>query len=437
MGKRRNRNKNRRRKKQQVWTTFRSESIRQSFEDDTQREQYKKEQKKDLKNIADAKLDLLSRTVVVGSVLPLRVEKNKSALHRFLELNYGPVQNVGIDKKSRGKFPRGRVTFNFKRDAEKIFGGTSLVEAASEGRQEKITCPSAGYKGVIIIRPSPEYKGMLEDHLDTSTTIRVNTNNLSLGHWFPSGKDACINLPGLEDVGREKQNIWVEENPTTNMNPIVIINTEKALIELDVTYCVSSEMENLLSLIAGMTQQKRYILSFRFKDLAHPMELCRSGRELSITFALKHPPRLSSIITNLQTDWEDQIRLTEMSGIIGLGSCLGYALEVSEVETNRMVTAKAFQKLKKMGVFRCRDEFDLLHQAEVISKEKVNVNHKQKLESKIAAPPHRLGLHLRSILDAQSCIWYDMLNDKVSGRDIFELVQDGDEDLVERVSALL
>ena len=120
MGKRRNRNKNRRRKKQQVWTTFRSESIRQSFEDDTQRELYKKEQKKDLKNIAEAKLDLLSRTVVVGSVLPLRVEKNKAALRQFLEISYGPVQKVGIDKKSRGKFPRGRVTFNFKSDTEKI-----------------------------------------------------------------------------------------------------------------------------------------------------------------------------------------------------------------------------------------------------------------------------------------------------------------------------
>lgn len=426
MGKRRNRNKNRRRKKQQVWTTFRSESIRQSFEDDTQRELYKKEQKKDLKHIAEAKLDLLSRTVIVGSVLPLRVEKNKAALRQFLEISYGPVQKVGIDKKSRGKFPRGRVTFNFKSDTEKIFGGTSLLEAAAEGRQEKILCPSAGHKGLITARPSGEYKGMLEDDLNTSTAIRVNTKDLSLGHWFPSGKDACMNLPGFEDAGRDQHSIWVEENPTTGVNPIVIIDLEKALIELDVTHCVG----NLLS-IGKLT---RYILSFRFKDLAHPMELCRSGGKLSITFALKHPPRLSSIVTNLLTDWEDRTRLTEMSGIT-VGSCLGYSLGVSEVEINRMVTAKAFHKLKKMGVFNCKDELDILHQAELICKEKVNVKYKQKLETKIASTPsHRMGLHLRSILDAQSCIWYDMLNDKVSGQDIFELVRDGDDDLVERVS---
>lgn len=225
MGKRRNRN--RRRKKQEVWTQFRSESIRQTFEDETERERYKEEQKKDLKNIAESKLDLLSRTVVVGSVLPLRdknnplrAERNKTALRTFMEVHYGPVQKIGLDGKSKGKFPRGRIIFNFKSDAEKIFDGTSLMEAA--GRQVKVPCPTVGYKGSINVRPSPEYKGMMEDDLNSSNSISVNTTTLSLGHWYPRDKDACINLPGLEDVGREKISTWVEEN-TTSVNPIIVI----------------------------------------------------------------------------------------------------------------------------------------------------------------------------------------------------------------------
>mmetsp|Transcript_12958 Transcript_12958/g.31573 ORF Transcript_12958/g.31573 Transcript_12958/m.31573 type:complete len:471 (-) Transcript_12958:1390-2802(-) len=445
MGKRRNRN--RRRKKQQVWTQFRSQSIRQTFEEETDRERYKEEQKRDLNNIAKLKIDLLSRTVVVGSVLPLHDGKNKVALQNFMELHYGPVQKVGVDKKSRGKYPRGRVTFNFKRDAEKLFNGTSLMEAA--GRQVKIPCTSVGHKGrgdlekMITVRPSPEYKGMVEDDLNTNTTIRVNAKDFSLGHWFPQGKDACMNLPGLEDIGVEKTNTWVEENPTQS-SPIMIIDTEKGVIELDVTHVGGVEVYDTFATLLGI-EQKRKTISFRFKDLAHPVELCRCrdkffGREhFFIIFALKHSPRLTSIDINLQTDWEDRTRLTEISNgdscIPGLGSCLGYRLGVSEVEINRMLNAKAFKKLKKMGIFQCEDELDLLHQTEHAIVEKVKVHLRLKLDMKIASTrTHRFMLHLRSILDAQSCAWFDMLNDKAAGQDIFALARDGDYDLVERVS---
>ncbi|KAL7542670.1 hypothetical protein ACHAXR_011976, partial [Thalassiosira sp. AJA248-18] len=397
------------------------------------------------------KKDLLSRTIVVASVLPLGVEKNKDTLRRFMEHQYGPVQKVGIDKKGRGKFPRGRVTFNYKKDAEKLFGGMSLMEASKERIQVKIPCSPVGYKGSIIVRPSPEYKGMLQDDLNTSNTIQVNTNGFSLGHWFPQGTDiACgDNLPGLEAIESGQTSTWVEENPTV-LSPILSINMEQAVVELDLSHSVMGSgtgsivcSEESIALALGV--QNRIVLSFRFKDLAHPMELCRHKRSILrkerfyICFALVHPPRLSSIQTNLETEWESRTRLIDIdnggsSAVPGVGSCFGYRLEVSLVEINRMLKAKSFRKLKNMGLFRCEEELDFRQQAEVILTEQVNDRQRRKLDVKIASLPyHRHGLLLRSILDSESSSWFDMLNDKVQGQDLFELVKEGENDIVERV----
>ena len=287
MGKRRNRNRNRRCKGQQIWKQFRSDSISRAFHDETERQRYKEEQKAHLKNVAELKLDLLSRTVMVGSVLPLGQEKNKVALRNFMERQYGPVQKLGIDKKGGGKFPRGRVTFNYKTDAEHIFDGVSLTEARKNRLQVKIPCPSVGYKGSITVRPCPEYKGMVKEDLNTDSVVQVNTEDLILGHWFPHGADACVNLPpGLTDtIGMDQNGTFVEEN-TTKVNPILLIDMEKAVIELDLTRSVQRatleipSLEDLFEEVLG--SKKRIVLSFRFKDLAHPMELCRCRTGLGI-----------------------------------------------------------------------------------------------------------------------------------------------------------
>lgn len=78
MGKRRGRNR-RRKQKRRLWERFRSHSTWQTVEDEMENERYKDEQKENLKNMAELKLDLLSRTVLARNVLPLGVEENKSA----------------------------------------------------------------------------------------------------------------------------------------------------------------------------------------------------------------------------------------------------------------------------------------------------------------------------------------------------------------------
>ena len=181
-----------------------------------------------------------------------------------------------------------------------------------------------------------------------------------------------------------------------------------------------------------MASQTQTTFSFRFKDLAHPMKLCRHGGRFHIIFALKHPPRLSSRSTDTFTDWETRTRLTSIGdGSVSFGSCLGYCLQISSAEVHSLLNARLFAKLKKFGLFHCEDPRD----AELICKEKVNPNGKAKLETKLAAlSDYRFGLHIRSIIDKQSCLWFDVLNNTVEGRDIFYYVQVGEEDLVERVS---
>ena len=111
---------------------FRSHSTWQTMEDDMENERYKDEQRENLKNMAELKLDLLSRAVLMRNVLPLGVKENQIKLRNFMESQYGPIQKMPIDKKvKRKQFSRGRVTFNFKRDVEKIFGAT-LQQASKE-----------------------------------------------------------------------------------------------------------------------------------------------------------------------------------------------------------------------------------------------------------------------------------------------------------------
>ena len=164
--------------------------------------------------------------------------------------------------------------------------------------------------------------------------------------------------------------------------------------------------EDLFEEVLG--SKKRIVLSFRFKDLAHPMELCRCrtrlfSKSFHIDFALKHTTRLCTININLN--------------------------------------ARAFGKLKEMGLLSlgCEDDLNLPEQTELISTERVDGRQRQKLDKKIASLPHlRFGLLLRSILDTQSCSWFDMLNDEVEGQDLIDLVAEGvtegENDLVERVS---
>lgn len=433
MGRRRRRNRNRN-KRQNIRCNFHANSNKQAFEFDVNRELYDHEQEKHLKNIAEQKKDLLSRSVFVGSVLgSLHDKERRDALKGLLEQKYGPVQRVAV-RKGGGRHPMGLVTFNFEKDASRVFGG-SLLEAAKAREQLKVAC-KIGYKGFISIRPATDYNATMNEDDLNSDVIEVNTKSLLLGYWFPQGKDECCNFPGLEALARNAPNTWLHERSNaTKFNPIMKIDVQRAVVELDVSHCVGKNpMDSFFDLIAEVICGTRTLVSFRFKDLVHPIKLCHNRRGSHfLIFELQHPPRLTSVTINPTTGYETSTRLTTIQGLPELGSCLGYQLEIEEVEVNRLISTQAFRKLKKMGLYD--DEFDVVGHAEAVHIEQLPKK-KLELNTYIASfSSHRIGLLIRSVLDANSCAWFDMLDDKTSGgHDIHHLVRNGENDLAERVS---
>ena len=307
-----------------------------------------------------------------------------------------------------------------------------MLEASKALMQVKVPCIVVGYRGSITVRPAMVYKGMMNDDLNTTSIIEVNTIGLSLGHWFPHDKDACNNVPGLEGIARDSVNTWAQENDnTSNINPIVRIDMDRAVVELDITHCVQGAMAN--------TQT---VISFRFKDLTYPIKLCRNAKALFyrdtstyfFLFELRHPPRLISTTINPETGFESSSRLISIEQLPALGLCLGYRIGVQQVEINRMLNAKAFRKMKSMGLFQCDDDLDLIYHAEDCRFVEVGDKRLQ-LEKNIASHlSHRFGLTLRSVLDANSCAWFDVISDEVMGQDILSLVNEREDDLAERVS---
>lgn len=417
-------------------------SSMQEFDGEVDREQFDLAQEKLLQNIVEQKKDILGRTVLIGSVLgSLCVKEKRDELKRFMEQKYGPVQKVAV-RRGGGNHPMGLVTFNYKADAEKIFDGISLLNATKARARKKVPS-SVGYKGSITVQPATNYNEMMnDDDLNSTSSIQVNTSSLQLGHWFCGGKDSCCNVPGLEEfLDLDEPNTWLQEGEeVTTMNPIMNINLEEAVVELDISHCVNTVRHDPLTIILEglLGKETRTLISFRFKDITEPMKLCCYQDTYFLLFELRHPPRLTLVSID-QTGFERNERLTALDELSGLGSCLGYRLEVSRVEINRLTSTKAFRKLKKIGLFHSDDEFDLLENAEDVHMERVGKEIEIDKYISTSIPSQRMCLLVLSVLHSHSCLWFDLVKDKMKGQDMLMLVKNGEKQnihLTERVSEL-
>jgi hypothetical protein len=228
------------------------------------------------------------------------------------------------------------------------------------------------------------------------------------------------------------------------------IDMQDAVVRMDISHCRRDHHEREIpqmgaegmkldilfmvnKILSENVDETKTLISFRFKDLTLPMKLCTDGSKYFLMFELRHPPRLTSLTIDARTGFETSTRLTELSELPNLGSCLGYRIEVEEVEINRLLTAEAFKKMKKMGL--CDDEFDLIEHAEDIHMKRVIPSNAHELNKFVASfPSLRLGFLIRSIVDSKSCTWFDMLNDKMMGKGILGLVKDSESVLAEKVS---
>lgn len=425
-----------RRRKQNTRSRFHANSNLKAYDGDVNQERYNHAQEQHLKRIVEQKKDILSRTIFVGSVLgSLHDKEKKETLKKVLEVKYGPVQKVAI-RKGGGKHPMGLVTFNFQHDAVRIFGST-LMEAVKARKQVKVAC-GIGYKGAITVRPATDYNATVNEE-DASSTIQVNTKGIMLGYWFPRGRDECINFPGLEHLAHDSLSTWLCDRKTnvSSLSPIMNIDIQRAVVELDITHCMKKNPTYMFSelttnVISEIFSEGRTLISFRFKDFRHPIMLAQNNGSYFLHFELRHHPRVSTVTVNPQTGFESNERLTFLTEIPSLGSYLGYQLEVEKVEIDRLISAQVFEKLKKMGLYD--DELHVIEHAEDVHISHVP-NSKFDMNTYIASfPSQRLGLLIRSVLDANSCTWFDILNDKTrNGHDILCLVRDSDRNFAERV----
>lgn len=437
---------------------LKSRSLLLTLEHDEEHQKLKAQHKEYLKGISDMENDILSRTVTVGSVLSLHNHGNLQKLKVFMEHNYGRVERCEIHKKKSRKparYPMARVRFHNPRDAAKLFGGTPLGEVRRKGRRERILCPSVGYNGVILVQPLKFYVGLVQEDITDESVVKINTEHLSIGYWFPEGKDACFNVQGLADLCKNDPNIWYDDT-VTRVNPIVTINLQSSIVELDVSNSPSERSQiftpaSISNVLGDIFESDlddddfggRVVASFRFKDLAQPMDICKGEDDSSyIIFILKQPPRIQRTSLHMLTDWETRTRLTNINGVAddALGNCLGYKLKVTNAEIFRLVyNTQTFSKLQKFGVFQ--SDFNSLQQAEPFQIQVIPTEKRKDLESKLSKLGiSRTGLLVRSMLDHQSCCWFDLLQDSVTieddtSKDLFGLVTQGHEETVHYVSA--
>ena len=445
--KRRRRRRRRQKTNPNVFGTFESQSLIQSLDDEALRQKYREKQKEHLQAMADIRDELLSRTVTVSSVLPLQRSQNLRDLKYFMKQSFGPVEKCEVEsnihKTQVSKFPRGLVRFKLRSDAEKIFGGQSLLEASKQREQQRLPCISVGYKGHIYVRPCA-YQGVLIESSSRTRTnlVSFNTEELSFGHWFPAGQDACSNIPELTHLSTSSSN-FVEEYSAA-LSPSLSFDLESTVVEMDVThYSTNTDREqfkfwDIMAAIADLSTS-RTVVSFRFKDLTSPMTLCMCTEgNYYVVFSLKHPPKLYEVSTNPESGFENRNRLTSIRGVEGsvFGTCFGYKMKVAAAEISNLLNKSSLNRLKDFGLFR--EDLRSLQDVEQISIEKYTFGGDGRCRANLLSSlEKRLAFLLRAVLDSQSFHWFDVLNDEASGSSLLDLMVNSDSDqvLVERVSS--
>ena len=278
--------------------------------------------------IADKEKDVLSRTVFITQVRDLHVPGNLERLRSFMEQTYGPVVECKAtsfsgraNRRQRVRYPPARVQFQSKASAEGIFGGVELLRVR---QAVPINCP-VGYKnGQICVKPSELYDDMMNSALKGSVVV-VNGSLLSLGHWIAASDE----LVPIENEETEESE-WVQV--TQCAVPVIKIDIHKRVVEL---------------------HSDQQLISFRFKQLVAPMELCHEpSHGYSLVFKLKHPPKL--LETRRGEDGNELFRVTSWSNvpINEFGRCLGYKILVSDVAVRGMLLHENHDKLKKFAVIK-------------------------------------------------------------------------------------
>jgi hypothetical protein len=357
MGQRGARNRRRRKRQAAISAAQFSERNRQAYLNDIfSYEKTKRAQSEYLKRVAEIEKDILSRTVYFFQARDLKRDENLRALRSFIEGNFGSVQECVRfnDRKKNNRFPGARVRFQFKRDAEKVFGGMELLRVSATA---ELPCP-VGYKGNIRVKPCPPYPDMAKDELEGSV-IKFTASALCLGHWFPSGED--IYSTWHPEADGEDVNEWLGE-VETGIACTVSIDLTNRTVELEDSGTPSggNDLALLRHMMLSLSREK-YFATFRFKDLVKEIDICvdpENPNEYALLFSLKHSPKLeleAPVLDLLSEKSSNRVRSVSFGSVQSdaFGACHSFKLSVSKTELDRIfLNERGLERLQAFGVLR-------------------------------------------------------------------------------------
>ena len=378
---RRRPNKKRRRRQ---YARFRANTFQRHLKVAEQESEWRQQQKLHSQRIGQREEELLSRTIFVTHVIDLKRGRNLARLQQYFNSNYGDVEWCKLASYSgrsraqqRSYYPRARVRFRDKSDAEKVFGGKSLLEARSQNESAHLTC-DVGHLGYVVVLPSNPYSDMIQDLQNAPVTIE--TCGMALGHWVIGDEDEYVATfadPSMDEEGGKSMpevpgtittitttgDDWLEE-VLTPFAPSVTIDLQARSVRFSFqrTSGLGKNSDDLLSLKSmvnaleglDLSDTYKYELSFRFKDISGAMEVYKENQAFSLYFRLKHPPRLYKKIDSLLGDDKPE-RCTQMLGLSRetLGSCRSYKLQISSIEAEKLLSNfNVMEKLRRFGILR-------------------------------------------------------------------------------------
>ena len=351
-------------------------------------EEYKQSQQKFLNEITDLQNDRMHRTVFVSNVKDLTHTSHLQLLERFMANTFGPVETCRISSYKRKKkqpqnnrrisrsFPPALIRFVNKSDAEKIFGGRSLVSASP--RSAEITCPIVGAAPrdsgrEPFIRVLAAHRDKVLEDLQ-SNSIHFSSNHVGIGHWIPTEEDAYLKISQEENGdGAPSDNpreVFSEEKLLNNESISVNIDMESRTVNMRRSRTSDSVIPEMneslpylfLSVMLDSVAPKTDILTFRFKHVKGYIDICEDeSHDVYLVFSLHLPPKLYIETSPSDNDVFESTpakeRQTQYAGLDGsvFGRCLGFKMRVSK---NTITTLKLAENLRRFGLFRAHTEID-------------------------------------------------------------------------------
>ena len=295
-------------------------------------EEKKEKQAEYLRKLAVIEKDILSRTVFVTNAQDLALQTNIDKLKHFMETQYGPVElctRAEFEGRKKNKpafrYPAGRVRFQRREHAEKIFGCP-----LNSAKPQIINCSIVGNRGTLRIQPAKPFDSMVDDELK-GQNLTISVKGVAFGCWIPSFDDIYETWRHDQPRG-DKPEEWLED-----------CEVNSSRYSLSMKMDLNKRQVEIRAQVIGIFLANAEFLCFRFKDLRNHIDLCRgTDGKFFLVFALKMPPKL----------YVEEGREVSFAGINGsdFGCSLGLKVTIEEAAATRVLLHEGLEQLHNFGI---------------------------------------------------------------------------------------